>query len=221
MKTRTSGKFVILMKHQWFIVIFWTVFLSTLESCFLWALATCPSMYFATNILCAACRYNTLLKMIHQSLKDLLKALKGLVVMSQSLEEMANSLFINHVPDMWAGKVCVTGMEKGLCTVKKIQKSRVKFGRSGAKTIKKSRACLGAKLTICAQKLRNFICSSTLSLRFVWSRVCVFLYILGSRLSRKKIEKSYMFWVFLLTLQSSKIWQKVIIFINSILHYYY
>ena len=43
--------------------------------------------------------------MIHQSLKDLLKALKGLVVMSQSLEEMANSLFINHVPDMWAGKV--------------------------------------------------------------------------------------------------------------------
>ena len=42
-------------------------------------------------------------------------------------------------------------------------------GRPGAKTIKKSRAWIGAQLTICSQKLRNFVCSSTLSLRFVWS----------------------------------------------------
>ncbi|CAL1534962.1 unnamed protein product, partial [Lymnaea stagnalis] len=49
-------------------------------------------------------RYNRLLMIIHQSLKDLLKALKGLVVMSQKLEEMANSLFVNAVPAMWAGK---------------------------------------------------------------------------------------------------------------------
>ncbi|XP_055888364.1 dynein axonemal heavy chain 1-like isoform X4 [Biomphalaria glabrata] len=49
-------------------------------------------------------RYNRLLMVIHQSLKDLLKALKGLVVMSQKLEEMANSLFINLVPVMWSGK---------------------------------------------------------------------------------------------------------------------
>lgn len=50
-------------------------------------------------------RYNKLLKTLHSSLSDLLKALKGLVVMSQALEEMANSLFNNMVPSMWAGKV--------------------------------------------------------------------------------------------------------------------
>ena len=49
----------------------------------------------------------------------------------------------------------------------------------GAKTINVFRACLGAQLTICAQKLRNFVLFSTVSLRFVWSRVCVFLYSLG------------------------------------------
>ncbi|XP_059153506.1 dynein axonemal heavy chain 1-like [Physella acuta] len=49
-------------------------------------------------------RYNRLLAVIHQSLQDLLKALKGLVVMSQKLEEMANSLFVNTVPAMWASK---------------------------------------------------------------------------------------------------------------------
>ena len=47
--------------------------------------------------------------------------------------------------------------------------------------MKKSRACIGAQLTICAKKWRNFVCSSTLSLRFVWSWVCVFLYSLGPR----------------------------------------
>lgn len=50
-------------------------------------------------------RYNALLKVIKGSLNDLLKALKGLVVMSQALEEMANSLYINQVPNMWAKKV--------------------------------------------------------------------------------------------------------------------
>ena len=49
-------------------------------------------------------RYNKLLSVVHQSLKDLQKALKGLVVMSQQLEDMSNSLFINTVPAMWAGK---------------------------------------------------------------------------------------------------------------------
>ena len=38
-------------------------------------------------------------------IQDLLKALKGLVVMSEQLEMMSNSLFINQVPDIWAGKV--------------------------------------------------------------------------------------------------------------------
>jgi len=49
-------------------------------------------------------RYNNLLHVIHRSLQDLLKALKGLVVMSEALEMTSNSIFINHVPDMWAGK---------------------------------------------------------------------------------------------------------------------
>ncbi|XP_076467002.1 dynein axonemal heavy chain 1-like [Babylonia areolata] len=49
-------------------------------------------------------RYNRLLSIIHQSLKDLLKAVKGLVVMSQDLEQMADSLYMNSVPAKWAGK---------------------------------------------------------------------------------------------------------------------
>ncbi|GFN88548.1 dynein heavy chain 1, axonemal [Plakobranchus ocellatus] len=47
-------------------------------------------------------RYNRLLTVIHSTLQDLLKALKGQVVMSQKLEEMANSLFLNAVPAIWA-----------------------------------------------------------------------------------------------------------------------
>jgi dynein heavy chain len=35
-------------------------------------------------------------------LQDLLKALKGLVVMSQELEEMSKNLFNNQVPNLWA-----------------------------------------------------------------------------------------------------------------------
>ena len=50
---------------------------------------------------------------------------------------------------------------------------------SGAKTINVFRACLGAQLAICAQKWRSFVLLSTVSLRFVSSRVCVFLYSLG------------------------------------------
>ncbi|XP_068442262.1 dynein axonemal heavy chain 1 [Clinocottus analis] len=49
-------------------------------------------------------RYNTLLAVISQSLSDIVKALKGLVVMSSQLELMANSLFNNVVPDMWKAK---------------------------------------------------------------------------------------------------------------------
>jgi len=56
-------------------------------------------------MLCFCRRYNRLLNVIIKSLRDLLKALKGLVVMSQQLEEMANSIFVNQVPTMWAGKV--------------------------------------------------------------------------------------------------------------------
>ncbi|CAH8612512.1 unnamed protein product [Heterobilharzia americana] len=49
-------------------------------------------------------RYNNLLSTIERTLNDLLKALKGFVVMSANLEDMARSLFDNRVPIMWANK---------------------------------------------------------------------------------------------------------------------
>ncbi|CAH8652543.1 unnamed protein product [Schistosoma rodhaini] len=49
-------------------------------------------------------RYNNLLSTIQTTLNDLMKALKGFVVMSANLEEMARSLFDNRVPTMWASK---------------------------------------------------------------------------------------------------------------------
>lgn len=45
--------------------------------------------------------------MIHTSLQELLKAMKGLVVLSQALEEMSKSLFNNAVPVMWSKVVGV------------------------------------------------------------------------------------------------------------------
>ncbi|KAG5862044.1 hypothetical protein JTB14_007295 [Gonioctena quinquepunctata] len=57
-----------------------------------------------TVIIQEAIRYNKLLLVIRISLNELLKALKGLVVMSESLEKMTLSLFSNMVPAMWASK---------------------------------------------------------------------------------------------------------------------
>ena len=53
-------------------------------------------------------RYNRLLTVIHSSLQDLLKALKGQVVMSQARETMFNSIYYNTIPQMWAAKVINT-----------------------------------------------------------------------------------------------------------------
>eukprot|EP01119_Soliformovum_irregulare_P016872 TRINITY_DN4946_c0_g2_i1.p1 TRINITY_DN4946_c0_g2~~TRINITY_DN4946_c0_g2_i1.p1 ORF type:complete len:738 (-),score=265.80 TRINITY_DN4946_c0_g2_i1:44-1927(-) len=49
-------------------------------------------------------RYNRLLLVINSTLKELLKALRGLVVMSFDLEKLANSLFNNQIPDLWMQK---------------------------------------------------------------------------------------------------------------------
>lgn len=49
-------------------------------------------------------RYNRLLQVMKDSLVNVKKALKGLVVMSDDLEQVANSLFDNQVPKMWSEK---------------------------------------------------------------------------------------------------------------------
>ena len=49
-------------------------------------------------------RYNRLLKVVRESLQSVLKALKGLVVMSKELEEVVLALNIGKIPELWAGK---------------------------------------------------------------------------------------------------------------------
>jgi len=49
-------------------------------------------------------RFNGLIALVNRSLQDLMKALKGLVVMSEELDTMATALFNNQVPAMWAKK---------------------------------------------------------------------------------------------------------------------
>lgn len=52
--------------------------------------------------------------MISQSLSDLVKALKGLVVMSSELELMSNSLFINAVPELWKAKARLSNVRRAM-----------------------------------------------------------------------------------------------------------
>lgn len=47
-------------------------------------------------------RYNKLLDVMKESLINLKKALKGLIVMSDELESLSNSLYDNQVPNLWA-----------------------------------------------------------------------------------------------------------------------
>lgn len=49
-------------------------------------------------------RYNRLIEVMKTSLYNLKKALKGLVVMSEDLEKLANSIFDNQVGKLWASK---------------------------------------------------------------------------------------------------------------------
>jgi len=49
-------------------------------------------------------RYNRLIKVVRDSLFNLRKAIKGLVVMSSELEEVFNSMLIGRVPTLWAAK---------------------------------------------------------------------------------------------------------------------
>lgn len=47
-------------------------------------------------------RYNRLLEVMKSSLISLKKALKGLVVMSEDLEKLSNSIYDNQVGKLWA-----------------------------------------------------------------------------------------------------------------------
>ena len=49
-------------------------------------------------------RYNRLLSVMAITLGNVKKALKGLIVMSEDMEKLANSLFDNQVPKIWAEK---------------------------------------------------------------------------------------------------------------------
>lgn len=59
---------------------------------------------FNTVLLQEAKRYNSLLEIVQSTLEDLLKALRGLVVMSEQLEMIAISLFNNKIPADWQSK---------------------------------------------------------------------------------------------------------------------
>jgi dynein heavy chain len=49
-------------------------------------------------------RFNRLLSTVRDSLEQVLKALKGLVVMSKELEDVATGLSMGKLPEMWAAK---------------------------------------------------------------------------------------------------------------------
>jgi len=57
---------------------------------------------FNTVVVQEVIRYNRLLVTVRATLEDLIKALKGELVMSDELEALAASLFTNQVPDAWA-----------------------------------------------------------------------------------------------------------------------
>jgi dynein heavy chain, axonemal len=48
-----------------------------------------------------AIRFNGLIAIVRSSLEDIVKALQGLVLMSQNLEECASSLYDGKVPALW------------------------------------------------------------------------------------------------------------------------
>merc|ERR1712072_1283276 len=49
-------------------------------------------------------RFNNLLRCVRTSLVNVVKAIKGLVVMSAELEKLGNALFFGLLPAMWKGK---------------------------------------------------------------------------------------------------------------------
>lgn len=63
-------------------------------------------LLFLLQVLVQECiRYNKLIDVMEQSLPELQKALKGLVVMSGELEAVGKAIALNAVPESWEAKV--------------------------------------------------------------------------------------------------------------------
>lgn len=49
-------------------------------------------------------RFNRLISVVRETLRNLQKAIRGLVVMSSELEDVFNSMLVGKVPAAWAAK---------------------------------------------------------------------------------------------------------------------
>jgi len=66
-----------------------------------------PVEYYESmnSVLCQELvRYNRLIDVIHSSLANFLKALKGLIVMSGDLDALGSAMYDGKIPAMWSGK---------------------------------------------------------------------------------------------------------------------
>lgn len=76
-------------------------------------------------------RFNKLLKVVHGSLVDLEKGIKGLIVMSETLEAIFESFLLNQIPELWnkngflSTKSLASWVEDFIIRIEHIQVSRI------------------------------------------------------------------------------------------------